>query len=389
MRRVQSQAAKRRLDRGPAPQRLGGNRADGAGQPVQVRLFGDDLDQLTVLVAQAQRTLASQPEQTYVTNSIAAAPELTIKPDPSRLNDLGLTTQQVGSGGRVAYQGATVASWAEPNGVPLGRATQAATRAMQALPLPPGTHWSFAGAGDEQRDAFAQLGIGLAVSEVLMYMVLTVLYESAIYPLVGLTALPLATVGAFLGPLAFGQTLSVPSFIGLIALFGLVGKNSILLVDRANDLRRRGLDRATALEPAGEQRLRPIVMTSVVLILSMLPVALKLAAVPELRAPLSVVLVGGMATSTLLSLVFVPVSYTYFDSFQSWLGRCLRWRPRLVSLQNILLGRVHRPAREPAEQLPLPIAGASAPASEVRRGAEHADRRTLCHWRQQREQEGV
>lgn len=386
---MRSRATQWRLDRLPAPQRLGGNRAGGAGQPVQVRLFGDDLDQLTVPAAQAQRALASQPELTYVTNAMAAAPELTIKPDPSRLKDLGLTTQQVGSAVCVAYQGATVASWAEPNGVPLGSATQAATRAMQALPLPPDTHWSFAGAGDEQRDAFAQLGIGLAVSVVLMYMVLTVLDESAIYPLVVLTALPLATVGAFLGLLAFGQTLSVPSFIGLIALFGLVGKNSILLVDRANDLRRQGLDRATALEQAGEQRLRPIVMTSAVLILSMLPVALKLGDGGELRAPLGAVLVGGMATSTLLSLVFVPVSYTYFDSFQSWLGRSLRWWPRLASLQHILRSRVHRPAREPADQLPPPIAGASAPASEVRPGAERADRRTLRCWRQQREPEGA
>jgi HAE1 family hydrophobic/amphiphilic exporter-1 len=141
-----------------------------------------------------------------------------------------------------------------------------------------------------------------------MYLVLTVLFESPIYPLVVITALPLATVGAFLGLLVFRLTLSVPSFIGLIVLFGLVGKNSILLIDWANELRRQGQNRDAALEQAGEHRLRPILMTSAVLILSMLPVALKLGDGGESRAPLGAVLVGGMLTSTVLSLLFVPVS---------------------------------------------------------------------------------
>ena len=167
------------------------------------------------------------------------------------------------------------------------------------------------------------LALGLAASVVLMYLVLTMLYESWLQPLLILTALPLATVGALLALLLFGQSLSVPSFIGLIALFGLVGKNSILLVDRANDLRRQGLDRTAALEQAGPSRLRPILMTSVVLVLSMLPVALKLGDAGEVRAPLGAVLVGGMATSTLLALLYVPVAYTYFDSFGALLGRLL------------------------------------------------------------------
>ena len=143
---------------------------------------------------------------------------------------------------------------AEPNGVPLGTATKATTEALNGLALPAGTHWSFAGQGDEQASSFRQLGIGLGMSIVLMYMVLTILYESWLQPMLILTALPLATVGAFLGLLVFHQTLSVPAFIGLIALFGLVGKNAILLVDRANELRRQGLDRLAALEQAGPHR---------------------------------------------------------------------------------------------------------------------------------------
>ena len=118
------------------------------------------------------------------------------------------------------------------------------------------------------------------------------------------------------------------AFIGLIALFGMVGKNAILLVDRANDLRKQGLDRTAALEQAGELRLRPILMTSIVLIFSMLPVALKLGEGGEVRAPLGAVLVGGMATSTVLALLYVPVAYTYFDSLGQLIGRLVSWRPR-------------------------------------------------------------
>jgi hypothetical protein len=169
------------------------------------------------------------------------------------------------------------------------------------------------------------------MSILLMYMVLAVLYESWIQPVLILTALPLASVGAFLGLLVFGQTLSVPAFIGLIALFGLVGKNAILLVDRTNDLRREGLDRMSALEQAGPHRLRPILMTSAVLILSMIPVALKLGDGGEMRAPLGAVLVGGMATSTFLSLLYVPVAYTYFDSLSTLLGKVFTFQLRLPS----------------------------------------------------------
>jgi HAE1 family hydrophobic/amphiphilic exporter-1 len=231
--------------------------------------------------------------------------------------------------------------------------------------VPAGNRWAFAGESEDQADSFNQLGLGLGLSILLMYLVLTVLYESPIYPLVVLTALPLATVGAFLGLLTFHSTLSLPSLIGIVALIGLVGKNSILLVDRANDLRRQGYDRTTALEQAGEHRLRPILMTSAVLILSMLPVALKLGDGGEVRAPIGAVLVGGMATSTLLSLLFVPVSYTYFDSFQTLLGRIFRWRPR-ARRRTTEGGRrtaEARPGRQPAGQL-LPIAGGAPLAGE-------------------------
>ena len=399
-----------------------------SGQPVQVRVFGDDLGQLTLATQQAEQALAALPTLADVNNSLTAAPEITIRPDQARLRDLGANAQQIGNALRVTYQGFVVGKWpepsgkerdvrvivppevrnrpeavgnlplfrrgdrlvtvnqvatsdvetkptninrvdrqrvatlgAEPSGVPLGDAMEDVTRTMDAITFPNGMRWEPAGTGEEQQSSFTMLVMGLAASIVLMYLVLTVLYENWLQPVLILTALPLATVGAFLGLLAFNQTLSIPSFIGLIALFGLVGKNSILLVDRANDLRREGLDRTTALERAGPSRLRPIIMTSAVLILSMLPVALGLGESSSGRAPLAAVLVGGMATSTILSLLYVPVAYTYFDSFGTLMGKLFRWRPFR--------------SRRPAAQLVPATAAANGQAGYVSLSADGDARR--------------
>jgi HAE1 family hydrophobic/amphiphilic exporter-1 len=387
-----------------------------SSQPVQIRVFGDNLDQLGEAAESARAALAAVPTITDVTNSLSSAEEITIRPDLARLRDLGISAQQIGTSVRVAYQGATVAKWAETSGkerdvrvtlpaairnqagalentpliqrgngmltlqqvaslerqqkpttitrvdrqrvatlgaepfnVPLGEATQDATAAMANVPLPAGMRWALAGTGEEQQSSFLALILGIGASIVLMYLVLTVLYESWLQPVLILTALPLASVGAFLGLLIFNQTLNVASFIGIIALFGLVGKNAILLVDRANDLRRDGHTREYALEEAGPHRLRPILMTSAVLIFSMLPVALGLGDSASGRAPLGAVLVGGMATSTVLSLLYVPVAYTYFDSLAQMTGRLVRWRPRSWREQP----HFHH-------EQPLPVAGGAS-----------------------------
>jgi hydrophobic/amphiphilic exporter-1 (mainly G- bacteria), HAE1 family len=387
-----------------------------SSQPVQIRIFGDNLDQLGQAAGAAQMALAAVPTLADVTNSLSSTEEITIRPDIARLRDLGITAQQIGTSVRVAYQGAEVAKWAEPSGkerdvrvtlppafrnqagalenlpliqrgdrmltlqqvatleraqkptqitrvdrqrvatlgaeplgVPLGQATEDATQVMEMVPLQNGMRWALAGTGEEQQNSFTALILAILASIVLMYLVLTVLYESWLQPVLILTALPLASVGAFLGLLIFGQTLNVASFIGLIALFGLVGKNAILLVDRANDLRRDGYAREAALEEAGPHRLRPILMTSAVLIFSMLPVALGLGDNASGRAPLGAVLVGGMATSTLLSLLYVPVAYTYFDSLAQLSGRLARWRPRGWRQEH------HR-----QHEQPLPVAGGAS-----------------------------
>jgi multidrug efflux pump subunit AcrB len=131
-----------------------------------------------------------------------------------------------------------------------------------------------------------------------------------------MVSLPLAIVGAFFGLFLAGKSLGMASMIGVVLLMGLVTKNAILLVDRANQLRdEQGLGAIEALLEAGPTRLRPIVMTSMTIVLGMLPTALSNAAGSEFRSPMSVAVIGGVITSTMLTLVVVPVVYVFLDRF--------------------------------------------------------------------------
>jgi HAE1 family hydrophobic/amphiphilic exporter-1 len=225
---------------------------------------------------------------------------------------------------------------AQPSGEPLGAATAAARVELNALRLPAGARWEFAGGSQAQGDAFAQLALAIAAGALLSYAVLVLLFGSFIQPLVVLLCLPFALIGALLGLLAFGYTLNLLSLIGLVALFGLVGKNSILMVDATNALRAGGLSRADALRAAGPARLRPILMTSLTLMLGLLPVALGFGEGGAIRAPLTAVIIGGMTTSTLLTLLFVPAIYSLLDDLRlpRRLPFRLRGRPRLDSLRT-------------------------------------------------------
>jgi HAE1 family hydrophobic/amphiphilic exporter-1 len=134
-------------------------------------------------------------------------------------------------------------------------------------------------------------------------------------------ALPLSLIGVLLALLITNDTLNMMSMIGVIMLLGLVTKNAILLVDNANERRRDGADRWTALVEAGRIRLRPIIMTTLAMIFGMLPIAIGAGEGGGFRAPMARAVIGGLITSTLLTLVVVPVAYTYFDDFGAWVKR--------------------------------------------------------------------
>jgi HAE1 family hydrophobic/amphiphilic exporter-1 len=153
----------------------------------------------------------------------------------------------------------------------------------------------------------------LALAIVFVYIVLAAQFESFVHPFSIMIALPMSMIGAVIMLLIFGSSVSVISLIGIIMLMGLATKNGILIVDFTNVLRVRGLSRFDALMEAGPTRLRPILMTTFAMICGMLPVALGLGEGAEFRSPMGQAVIGGLITSTFLTLFIIPVVYSWFD----------------------------------------------------------------------------
>ena len=167
---------------------------------------------------------------------------------------------------------------------------------------------------------FGAMGLGL----ILVYMVLASLYDNLLYPLIIQLAQPQAMIGALLALIITDKQLNIVGMIGIIALIGLVGKNAILLVDYTNTLRGRGEDRETALVDAGGTRLRPIMMTTIAVIVGMLPVAMAIGRGSEFRETIGITIIGGVLLSTILTLLIIPCSYSIFDDVSQMLGRGFR-----------------------------------------------------------------
>ena len=184
---------------------------------------------------------------------------------------------------------------------------------MAGFETPQGVTWDW---GERQRrkaEEFAGLGLAVGLAVVLIYMLLASQFESFIYPLVVLTTVPLCAVGIVLSLFLTDRAFGLTAFIGILMLVGIVVKNGILLVDYTNQLRGRGMQRDEAILLASPTRLRPILMTSVATVLGMLPIAAAPGANSDLQAPLATVVVGGVTTSTILTLFVVPVVYSFFD----------------------------------------------------------------------------
>jgi HAE1 family hydrophobic/amphiphilic exporter-1 len=215
--------------------------------------------------------------------------------------------------------------------------------------VPAGYAMRLGGEAEDQAESFSSLGLALGLSVILEYMLLAALYESLILPFATMFALPVAIVGAFIALALTGNTLNLLSMIGMIVLMGLVGKNGILLIDLTNQLRQRGLSRTDALRRAGPTRFRPIVMTTMALVCGMFPLAAGLEEGSELYTAMATVIIGGMLSSTLLSLVVVPCMYTYFDDIQTLILAIWHWRP------------FRRALRPPAGPRPEPAPAEASP----------------------------
>ena len=185
------------------------------------------------------------------------------------------------------------------------------------LELEPGYSINVIGQGEMQDESMANMLITLLLAVVFVYIVLAAQFDSFVHPFSIMLALPMSIIGAVLALLIFNSSLSVMSMIGIIMLMGLVTKNGILLVDYTNVLRERGMSRFDALVKAGPTRLRPILMTTFAMIFGMMPVAMALGEGAEFRAPMGQAVIGGLITSTLLTLFIVPVVYSILDDLGS------------------------------------------------------------------------
>ncbi len=211
-------------------------------------------------------------------------------------------------------------------------------KALDEITMPPGYSYQFGGSTKNMAESFGYAVSALALAIIFIYMILASQFKSFLQPLALMTALPLTLIGVVLALLAFRSTLSMFSVIGVIMLMGLVTKNAILLVDFAIRSREptidtfgrrvEGMERAEALLLAAKVRLRPILMTTLAMIFGMVPLAFALSEGSEQRAPMGQAVIGGVITSSLLTLVVVPVAYCYMDDLANWFKRLFSAKPQ-------------------------------------------------------------
>ncbi|MDF2531786.1 MAG: acriflavin resistance protein [Clostridia bacterium] len=189
---------------------------------------------------------------------------------------------------------------------------------------PDGYSIKFTGEDQQMIEAFTSLGLALILSIFLVYMVMAIQFESLIHPLTIMFSVPIAYSGSIFGLAITNKALSVPAFIGVIMLAGIVVNNAIVLVDYINTLRGRGIGREEAIIKAGPTRLRPILMTTLTTILALIPLALGIGEGAEAMAPMAIVVIFGLMTSTMLTLLIVPVIYSVFDDLSLNMRRRLK-----------------------------------------------------------------
>jgi hydrophobic/amphiphilic exporter-1 (mainly G- bacteria), HAE1 family len=214
-------------------------------------------------------------------------------------------------------------------GIALGPAQTIVQQAAKAT-IPAEVALKFVGQGQIMAESFANMLAALLLAIVIIYMVLAAQFESFMHPLTIMVSLPLSLVGALGALLLAGQTLSIMSFIGIIMLMGLVTKNAILLVDNANQRRAEGKTVRESMIEAGAARLRPILMTTGAMIFGMLPVALGLGEGSEMRMSMGTTVIGGLITSTMLTLLVVPAIYSSIEGLRQWGRRMLGFVRREV-----------------------------------------------------------
>jgi multidrug efflux pump subunit AcrB len=213
----------------------------------------------------------------------------------------------------------------ELNGQPLGEVEKRALSMPSLTKLPSGVIQRSVGDAEAMAELFASFGLAMLTGVLCIYIVLVLLFKDFVQPVTILVALLLSIPGAFLALFITHTALSMPSMIGLIMLMGIATKNSILLVEYAIMARRdRGMTRMEALLDACHKRARPIVMTTIAMAAGMLPIAIGLGVDPSFRSPMAIVVIGGLITSTFLSLLVIPVVFTFVDDMVQWTHKMVK-----------------------------------------------------------------
>ncbi|MGH8545648.1 MAG: efflux RND transporter permease subunit, partial [Gammaproteobacteria bacterium] len=225
-------------------------------------------------------------------------------------------------------------------GFALADRLEALHQAVGEMNLPIGYTTSVSGRGRELERTFTEFLWAFLLSIIFMYMILAAQYESTIHPLTILLSLPLSVPFALLSLWATGNTLNLYSALGILVLFGVVKKNSILQIDHMNKLREAGMERMPAIIQANRDRLRPILMTTMTLVAGMLPLAIGSGPGAEERRAVAVVVIGGQTLCLLLTLLVTPVAYSMFEDA----ARSLRW-PSAARFKRLFVRRVRVPSR--------------------------------------------
>lgn len=213
-------------------------------------------------------------------------------------------------------------------GANLGTVSNEINQVLSGMNFPDGYSWSMGGDVEDMMESFTDLALALVFSIFLVYIVMAIQFESLIHPLVIMFSLPTTMIGVLVGLFVTGHPLSVPALIGIIMLAGIVVNNAIVLVDYINTLRREGMERFEAIHKAGPVRLRPILMTTLTTVLAMIPLGMGMGEGGEAQAPLAVVIIFGLSSSTLLTLVFVPVMYSVLEDILNWSKKLFSFKRR-------------------------------------------------------------
>jgi len=235
-----------------------------------------------------------------------------------------------------------VAVEANLQGISLGEAVNAVDKLPAFTNLPPGVTQQSSGSAKIMAEIFSRFGTALGLALMSIYAILVLLYNNFLYPIAIMMALPFCLGGALVALMVAQKPLGIYALIGIVLLMGVVTKNSILLVDNAIMNLQEGKKQREALLEAGLSRLRPIMMTSLATIAGIIPLALGIGAGAEVRQPMGVAILGGFTTSTLLTLVVVPVIFTYIDSFQTWILNTAKYgigkkpRRKMVAVEEVM-----------------------------------------------------